>query len=127
MMYYQLLTTALLLGSAFTLPINSRHINRSPTLDPKINLSDPLLCVGFAVCNSVAVDQTASKTLPQPSAAPQQQQQEEEEASQQKGASGEDDSLVNVAPAISPSVGVSDLVKCVGVAGCTPVTVNQGG
>lgn len=110
-----------LLCRALALPIEPRLINVSPQVNPKVDLSDSLSCIGVAVCNPVTVDKNASRsgsTQPQPA--------QQQSPPQQAGGNGGGGSLVNVAPVVSPDVDLSGLLSCVGIANCNPVTVNEG-
>ncbi|KAK1993357.1 hypothetical protein LX36DRAFT_673888 [Colletotrichum falcatum] len=110
---------ALLLAPAVALPIAPRQVNISPQVNPAVGSSSPAVdCVGIAVCNPVTVDDgngspalsgQAKQTAPVP---------------QQAGSGGGGGSLINVAPAVGPSVNLPGLLNCVGVAACNPVSAS---
>ncbi|KAK1988603.1 hypothetical protein LZ30DRAFT_698377 [Colletotrichum cereale] len=116
----RLIYIALFLAPAIALPIDPRQVNVSPEISPEISLPSPVAeCVGIAACNSITTNDVNQSQTPS-------NQQKQTPPPQQTGSCGGVGSLINVAPVINPSVDLPELLKCVGIATCNPVTVNKG-
>ncbi|OLN86788.1 hypothetical protein CCHL11_07851 [Colletotrichum chlorophyti] len=114
-----LLSITLLFATASALPVSlsPRLINISPDISPKINLSEPVSCVGIAACNPVSVNNGVAAPAPTATPAP-------PPPPPHQTPSGGGNSLINISPILRPDLNLSGLLKCLGIAACNPVTVN---